>query len=99
MASIVAQVAVLARYNGKAQDTWPSEQLTINGLIAILSTICRTAFMIAVGVALAQTQWNRLSSADGRVSYHPLSDFAILESAAKGSLWGSLEVLWRFKGG
>ncbi|KAH7260117.1 hypothetical protein B0J15DRAFT_491860 [Fusarium solani] len=96
LASLAAQVGVLARYNGKPQDSWPSQTLTLNALIATLSTICRTSLMCTVGSLLAQAKWNRFSSRRG-TEYFPLKDYALLDEASRGS-WGSARLLYRFKG-
>ena len=96
LASLAAQVGVLARYNDKPQDSWPSQTLTLNALIATLSTMCRTSLMCTVGSLLAQAKWNRFSSRRG-TEYFPLEDYALLDEASRGS-WGSARLLYRFKG-
>lgn len=95
VASLVAQAIVLWQYDGKPQDAWPSTTLTLNGLIAILSTVCRATFMIAVGAILSQAKWNHFSGKKG--GYHRLDDFTLIDDASRGS-WGSLQLMWRFKG-
>lgn len=91
-------VLVLALYDGKSQESWPSEVLTINGLIAILATTCRTCFMVAVGAGLAQGKWQQLSSRSHREGEpYRLSLYALFEEAAKGP-WGSSRLIWQFKG-
>ncbi|RSL74203.1 hypothetical protein CEP51_011630 [Fusarium floridanum] len=96
LGSLAAQVGVLARYNSKPQDSWPSQTLTLNALIATLSTICRTSLMCTVGSLLAQAKWNRFSSRR-ETDYFPLKDYALLDEASRGS-WGSARLLYRFKG-
>jgi uncharacterized protein DUF3176 len=97
-ACLAAQVAVLHSYDGKPQDSWHVETVTINGFIAILSTLCRSALLVAVAATLAQSKWNHLSkfrwtaSQGGR-----LGDVALFDAASRGVL-GSLQVLLRFKG-
>lgn len=95
IASLVAQAIVLWQYDGKPQDAWPSTTLTLNGLIAILSTVCRATFMIAVGAILSQAKWNHFSGK--KSGYHRLDDFTLIDDASRGS-WGSLQLIWRFKG-
>lgn len=96
LASLAAQVGVLARYDGKPQDSWPSQTLTLNALVATLSTICRTSLTCTVGSLLAQAKWNRFSSRR-ETDYFPLKDYALLDEASRGS-WGSARLLYRFKG-
>lgn len=96
LASLAAQFGVLARYNGKPQDSWPSQTFTLNALIATLSTICRTSLMCTVGSLLAQAKWNQFSSRR-ETDYFPLKDYALLDEASRGS-WGSARLLYQFKG-
>ncbi|KAK9420562.1 putative MFS transporter [Seiridium unicorne] len=46
--NLVAIVCVLLAYDGKSQVAWPSEVLTINGLVAILATGGRLLELISV---------------------------------------------------
>ncbi|EEU39547.1 uncharacterized protein NECHADRAFT_81843 [Fusarium vanettenii 77-13-4] len=94
--NLAAQVGVLARYDGKPQDSWPSQTLTLNALVATLSTICHTSLTCTVGSLLAQAKWNRFSSRR-ETDYFPLKDYALLDEASRGS-WGSARLLYRFKG-
>ncbi|CAI0644526.1 unnamed protein product [Colletotrichum noveboracense] len=89
-------VALLILYDGKPQESWSSNVLTLNGLVALLATLCRTFFMVAISAALAQGKWNQLSGRND-ASHYQLRDFAIFDDAAKGP-WGSAKLLWRFKG-
>ncbi|KAI0440412.1 hypothetical protein F4803DRAFT_527211 [Xylaria telfairii] len=90
-ASLGAIIGILVAYNGKSQSAWPSDVLTINGLVAILATVCRGSFMISVGSALSQEKWNRFAGAK-----NALGEFSLFDEASKGS-WGSLKLLSRFK--
>lgn len=104
LATLAAIVGILAAYDGQVQEVWPSDVLTINGLVAILATICRGAFMASVASVLSQEKWNRFSDYSGtstetatdKPRYRKLEDFAVLDEASRGS-WGSLRLLWRFK--
>ncbi|OHF01862.1 hypothetical protein CORC01_02740 [Colletotrichum orchidophilum] len=97
MASLVSQAVVLWQYDGKPQDSWPSTTLTLNGLIAILATVCRATFMITVGAILSQSKWNHFSGRGKSAGYRRLDDFGLFDDASRGS-WGSLQLMWRFKG-
>ncbi|KAK1637876.1 hypothetical protein BDP81DRAFT_480740 [Colletotrichum phormii] len=97
IASLVAQAIVLWQYGGKPQDAWPSTTLTLNGLIAILATVCRATFMIAVGAILSQAKWNHFSGRGKKGGYQRLDDFTLIDDSSRGS-WGSLQLMWRFKG-
>jgi hypothetical protein len=85
-------------FDGKPQDSWLGGDLTINGLIAILATICRTCLMFSVAACLAQGKWNQLES-NHEVNKKPyqLGSFALFDEASKGP-WGSTRLLWKYKG-
>lgn len=91
IASLATIIGVLVAYDGKSQDAWPSKVLTINGLVAILATFCRGAFMTSVASVLSQEKWNRFSESANR-----LEDFALLDGASRG-LWGSLQLFWKLR--
>ncbi|KAI1161775.1 hypothetical protein F5B18DRAFT_662904 [Nemania serpens] len=89
--SLGAIIGILVAYDGKSQSAWPSDVLTINGLVAILATICRGSFMVSVASALSQEKWNRFEG-----SKNTLAEFSLFDGASRGS-WGSLKLLSRFK--
>jgi hypothetical protein len=91
LASLATIIGVLLAYDGKSQEEWASDVLTINGLVAILATVCRGAFMTTVASVLSQEKWNRFSG-----STNKFEDFVIFDEASRGLL-GSLRLLWRFK--
>ncbi|KAF5490953.1 hypothetical protein CGCF413_v011629 [Colletotrichum fructicola] len=91
---LIAQVVVLYHYDRKPQDSWTAHSLTLNGVIAILATFCRSALMVSIAACLAQSKWNSMS---GRKRDYRLQDIAAFEAASRG-MGGSLQVLARFKG-
>jgi hypothetical protein len=91
LASLAAIIGVLLAYDGKSQEEWASDVLTINGLVAILATVCRGTFMTTVASILSQEKWNRFSG-----STNKFEDFVLFDEASRGLL-GSLRLLWRFK--
>ncbi|KAF4878533.1 hypothetical protein CGCSCA1_v002263 [Colletotrichum siamense] len=91
---LITQVVVLFHYDGKLQDSWTAQGLTLNGLIAILATLCRSALMVSIAACLAQSKWNSMSGCNGD---YRLQDVAAFEAASRG-VFGSLQVLGRFKG-
>ncbi|KAK3900406.1 hypothetical protein C8A05DRAFT_45743 [Staphylotrichum tortipilum] len=98
VACLVALVSVLIAYDGQPQESWPSGILTLNGLVALLATLCRTFFMVTIAATLTQGKWNQLSLRhDSEDTCYRLQDFALFDEAAKGPL-GSIQLLWRFKG-
>lgn len=61
MACVPALAALLVHYNEEALPEW-SLGLTLNTVVALLSTLCRSAFMYLVveGIAQAKCLWFKL---------------------------------------
>ena len=97
----VALIAVLRQADGNAQQSWMigNTELTLNTIVAGISTVIRAALLVAVAGALNQSLWNRFSSPrkGGSRPARPLKDLDIFGGAASDS-WGSLRLLWRTKG-
>ena len=93
VASLVSLIAVLRHYHGRGvQDLRLPSSLTLNGLVAILSTITRASLLVPIGSAISQEVWLRLSkSQKGRGR---LQDLEFSDAASRGS-WGSLVFLIR----
>ncbi|KAL0933653.1 uncharacterized protein CTRU02_210452 [Colletotrichum truncatum] len=87
---LVALVTVLSSYDGKPLPNWPAG-FTLNTVIAFISTVCRTAFVLPVVEGLSQYKWNWYKSP------RPLADFQIFDQASRGP-WGSLKLLVTTKG-
>lgn len=89
-ASLVSIVAILRAYRGRdIQDVQLPRHLTLNGLIAILATISRTALMVPVGSVMSQECWLWLSESRGL-----LVDIERFDLASRGA-WGSVQLLFR----
>ncbi|KAL0944797.1 uncharacterized protein CTRU02_202684 [Colletotrichum truncatum] len=91
VAALVALVIVLSTFDGKPLPKWPSG-ITINAVVAFLSTVSRTAFIIPVTEGLAQAKWTWFKKKP-----RPLEDFEMFNQASRGP-WGSLTLLSRTKG-
>ncbi|KAF6816773.1 hypothetical protein CPLU01_13755 [Colletotrichum plurivorum] len=92
VACIATLVSVVSVYNHKPLPEWPLG-LTLNTVIAFISTICRTAFVVPVMEGLSQSKWNWFK----RYGPRPLEDFQIFDEASRGP-WGSLKLLLTMKG-
>jgi hypothetical protein len=68
--------------------------ITLNGLIAIISTIGKGAMLSTVGVCVGQMKWNEFTSPS---RYLPLSHFATIDLASRGILGSFLALFtaWR----
>ena len=80
-------------------STFGAAQLTIETIVAFLSTVIRAALRIGVTGALSRILLNRFSPSKGGVSRpaRPPNDLDTFRSAAT-DLRGSLKLLWRTKG-
>jgi hypothetical protein len=83
IAAMVSLIGVLYSYDNRVVQTL-SLGITLNGLVAILSTICRTALMIPVAAGLSQGKWLWFSlKREG--SGRRLLDLETFDSASRGS--------------
>ncbi|CAH0051659.1 unnamed protein product [Clonostachys solani] len=96
VACMAAIVAILIVYDGRPQDSWPINNFSINSMVALLATFCRTFFMVGVGAAICQGRWHQFSSRHDDSSF-TLDDFGLFEHASKNP-FASLWLIWRFKG-
>lgn len=90
IACIVVLVTVLQYYDNKPLPNWPLG-LTLNTVVAFISTFCRTSFVVPVVQSLSQYKWNWYKSP------RPLKDFKIFDEASRGP-WGSLKLLFATRG-
>lgn len=97
IAAMLSLLAVLYSYNNTVVETL-SPGITLNGVVAILSTICRTALMIPVASCLSQGKWLWFSPSRATSHGKRLQDLETFDSASRGS-WGSLKLLWTLKAG
>ena len=101
IAATIALIAVLWQADNNTQHSWiiGNTELTLNTIVAAISTIIRAALLVTVEGALNQSPWNRFSSPRKGTSEpaRPLEDLDIFAGAASDS-WGSLRLLWRTKG-
>ncbi|KAF5003079.1 hypothetical protein FDECE_10360 [Fusarium decemcellulare] len=85
IASLIGLIVVLRDVNGKSLPDWPLG-LTLNTLIAFLSTICRAAFIIMIAEGLSQLKWLHFRQGT------PLTHFQIFDDASRGP-WGSIRLM------
>jgi hypothetical protein len=85
-----AVVGVLAVNEHKSLTGWTFVfGISLNTLIAILSTLSRTALMVPVASCISQLKWIHLVSAS-----RPLCDVQVFDDASRGP-WGAFELIWR----
>ncbi|KAK8880212.1 hypothetical protein PGQ11_001506 [Apiospora arundinis] len=84
-------LAVLGMYDKKPTPRWPLG-ITINSLVALLTSLSRLAFMVPLVQGMSQLKWVWFSSKP-----RPLSDFQLYDEASRGP-WGGLKILFKLKG-
>ncbi|USP76811.1 hypothetical protein yc1106_04085 [Curvularia clavata] len=90
LACVIAIIVLLKTYQEKSLSRWRFyHDITLNTLVALLSTLSRTALIVPVASCISQLKWVHLMS-----SPRPLRDFQILDEASRGP-WGSLTLIWR----
>ncbi len=98
LASLISLIIVVRTYQGSGlQHLHLPTFLTLNGLVAIISTISRAALMVPVGSVISQEAWIWLS----RGSRNPgprgtLGDLEYLDAASRGG-WGSMVLIFKTK--
>jgi hypothetical protein len=93
--AMTALIGVLYRYDGRVVQDLPFS-LTLNGVVAILATVSRTALMIPVASGISQGKWSWFYPRGAILRGKKLEDLEMFDDASRGS-WGSLKLLWRLK--
>jgi hypothetical protein len=88
IASLISLVLVLRHYSGRGlQELDLPYSLTLNGIVAAISTVNRVALMVPVGAAMSQEAWLWFSRQKG-VCRSQLADLEDSDAASRGA-WGS----------
>jgi hypothetical protein len=90
--SIPAIVIILKEFDHKSPPEWPAG-FNLNGLLALLSSVAKIAFVVPVIEGLGQLRWLWFSR-----SPRPLSDFDVIDNAARVS-YASFKLLFAYRGG
>ena len=81
----IGLIALLHHYQNQAVPKWPY-RITLNAVIALLSTLAKASLLLPVAQALSQLKWLWFTSE------HKLSDIGAFDDASRGTL-GSLKLL------
>lgn len=100
--STAALIVVLKESDQKKQQTIRvgKAELTLNAVVAAISTIIRTSLTVTVAGALDQSAWNWFATSRSGTtvsSGKPINDLDIFGGASSDS-WSSLRLLWRTRG-
>lgn len=90
----VILVAVLEVSRGKEPQFWLGGRITLNSLIALITTITRASIMVSVAASLSQLKWNRFAHRSAGSSERLLGEVGRFDKASRGP-WGSLKFLVR----
>ena len=90
VASTISLIMLVRSYHGRPlQDLNLTSHLTLNGLVALLSTINRAALMVPIGSVMSQEVWLWLcQTRKGLPSHGQLGDLELSDAASRGT-WGS----------
>ena len=77
-------IGVLAYYNGKET---PGRLITVNTLVAFLSTLARILLMIPAGASISQLKWIWFATGTRR-----LFDFHVFDELSRGEV-GALKIV------
>ena len=78
---------ILSKWDRRPLDEW-HYSLTLNTILAILSSVSKAALLVPVSAGISQLKWSRL---DDRRS---LIDLQRFDQASRGPL-GSIRLIWR----
>ncbi|KAF1992808.1 hypothetical protein P154DRAFT_411915, partial [Amniculicola lignicola CBS 123094] len=87
LVSLIAMLlifVILFMMNGKSLASWQLP-IQINSLIAVFSTISKSALLLALAEGLSQLKWNAFEKQGGAT----LDQLQIMDDASRGP-WGSL---------
>ncbi|KAH9236615.1 hypothetical protein K456DRAFT_33781 [Colletotrichum gloeosporioides 23] len=84
-------VIVLLNFDQEPLPSWPMG-ITLNSLLAFLTTVAKATFIVPVSTAISQAQWTWLNRGHPK----PLYDLYIFDQASRGA-WGSLLLLWKIR--
>ncbi|CAI4215990.1 unnamed protein product [Parascedosporium putredinis] len=89
LAAFIGIIVLLWRYDQQTPPEWPL-QLTLNTLVALMTTISTAGMMLPLYEAIGQWKWNMYWN-----KTRPLHDFHVLDLASRG-FWGSCSLVARF---
>ena len=88
-----AIVAILFDMDRKPLDNWRFDFIQPNSLVAVFSTVAKSALLVPISAGLGQLKWIYF----GKHRHKKLSHFDAFDSASRGP-WGSIRFLWGLKG-
>src|SRR4051812_15139494 len=87
LVSLVVLVCILVYMNDQPQDKW-FKALSINAAISLLTTVAKSAMMVAVSSSISQSMWTHFKQGPRR-----LYDISVFDEASR-SPWGSAQLMF-----
>ncbi|KAJ5740281.1 hypothetical protein N7493_000153 [Penicillium malachiteum] len=97
LSSFSILIVILHHYDGISATAWPSGDLTLNGLVAVLATMTRAALSALISSTLSQGKWLWFAGEEDGQRKRRLRDIDVFDQASRGPL-GSLMLLWHVHG-
>lgn len=91
LAALFAIVGTVLPYQDQPLPNWPYD-LSINTLVSIYVAILKFAMAFVLAECIGQIKWTWFEHP------RPLTDLVPYDDASRGSLWGSLRLLWMLRG-
>lgn len=89
LTSIAAIVIVLIKYDGRVFPSVPGD-ISLNAIVATLSTISKTSLIFSVSAVLGQLKWDWCEQQPRQ-----LEDLDIFDQASRGPLGGNKAAPWK----
>ncbi|KAK1757953.1 hypothetical protein QBC47DRAFT_294486, partial [Echria macrotheca] len=89
---LLAIILLLWYFNGKPPPNWQLG-ITLNTVLAFLTSLAKVAFLVPIVEGLGQLKWMWFSTRRHR----PLIDMQVFDEATRGG-WGGVKLLFRFRG-
>jgi hypothetical protein len=86
-------VIILRVYDGQDNPSWPAG-LTLNSVIAVLTTLAKLGLVYPIIEGLGQLRWNIFVHKN-----RPLRDFELLDQASRGGIKAGFHLLGSLRGG
>ncbi|ROV93641.1 hypothetical protein VMCG_08100 [Cytospora schulzeri] len=80
IAAVASIIAILAYFDNKPLPSWPYK-ITLNALIAVLTTLANSAMAVPLSSGIGQLKWERF-----KTGYAPLTDMEVLDEASRGAI-------------
>jgi hypothetical protein len=92
--SFICLVIMACIYSTQPLTQWPSSIISINGVVAALTTVMKGALMIPVADTISQAKWAHFSHPVRGVPDPQLRDLGRIDQASRGA-WGSAKWIVR----